>query len=394
MCFINLDVLTLVMCLFFGNLFTLALLLAYRTRVTSDGSSELLAAGKVLQLLISLLLLLHEAVAIRYTLPLITLMGLAGMTAESFAIMKLLGIFAERMKKLYYGLAGTAAAILLPLALLYPLSPLYIAYAAFAAALLQIVPGYALGIRVRGTPLQKVMGLLYGAVVLLLLARVPEALGLPLPEESAGLLRDLSYLGVYLLMFLGTAGVMLLSREQSYAELERVATYDELTGILNRRAFNLRARPLIAASVKESQPYSFMLLDVDHFKEVNDTYGHDTGDKVLRDFARRIGEQLGNGDLFSRFGGEEFAVLLHRADEAASGRMAERLRRCVLNAQIEGVPLSYTMSIGVVTVTPGLRLPLNELYKLSDAALYQAKHLGRNCVVRGEVPPPGDNTQV
>lgn len=103
-------------------------------------------------------------------------------------------------------------------------------------------------------------------------------------------------------MFLGTAGFMLLSREQSYAELERVTTYDELTGVLNRRAFVLRAQPLIAAAAKEKMPFSFMLLDVDHFKQVNDTYGHDTGDRVLQDFARRIEHQLGSGDLFGRFG--------------------------------------------------------------------------------------------
>ncbi|WP_150269374.1 sensor domain-containing diguanylate cyclase [Paenibacillus tepidiphilus] len=384
MCFINLDVHTLQICLFFGNLFTLVLLLAYRSRAASNGSSELFAAGKVLQLAITLLLLLQDVIAIRYTLPLISLMGIAGLTAEIFAILKLLGIFEERVKRLYYGLAGLAAAVLLTLSVLDSRSPYYIAYAALAGALLQVVPGYALGVKIKGTPLQKVMGILYGAVIILLLARVPEALGRPMPADTAGLLRDFSYLGVYLLMFLGTAGFMLLSREHTYAELERVATYDELTGILNRRAFVLRARPLIAAAAKEAQPYSFMLLDVDHFKGVNDTYGHDTGDKVLRDFASRVAEQLGNGDLFGRFGGEEFAVLLHRADEAASNEIAERLRRCVLEAQIEGVPLTYTVSIGVVTIASGMRFPLNELYKLSDSALYEAKHRGRNCVVRGE----------
>jgi diguanylate cyclase (GGDEF)-like protein len=125
-----------------------------------------------------------------------------------------------------------------------------------------------------------------------------------------------------------------------------------------------------------------MLLDVDHFKQVNDTYGHDTGDKVLRDFARRIEGQLGNGDLFGRFGGEEFAVLLHRSDEEASDETAERLRRSVLDATIEGMSLPYTVSIGLITIVSGERVPLNTLYKLSDTALYQAKQRGRNCVVR------------
>lgn len=103
-------------------------------------------------------------------------------------------------------------------------------------------------------------------------------------------------------MFLWTAGFMLLSRERIYAELERVSTYDELTGILNRRAFVQRAGPLLDTAAKEATPFSFLLLDVDHFKSINDTYGHDTGDKVLRDFASKIEGQLANGDLFGRFG--------------------------------------------------------------------------------------------
>jgi diguanylate cyclase (GGDEF)-like protein len=121
---------------------------------------------------------------------------------------------------------------------------------------------------------------------------------------------------------------------------------------------------------------------VDHFKSVNDTYGHDTGDKVLRDFASKIEQQLRGGDLFGRFGGEEFAVLLHRADEKTSDEIAERLRTAVLGATINGAPLDYSVSIGIITVHSSERISLNALYKLSDMALYQAKKKGRNCVVR------------
>jgi diguanylate cyclase (GGDEF)-like protein len=164
--------------------------------------------------------------------------------------------------------------------------------------------------------------------------------------------------------------------------MERVATYDELTGILNRRSFVLRARPLITASTMKKLPYSFLLLDVDHFKSINDTYGHNMGDQVLADLASKIEQQLGNGDLIGRFGGEEFAVLLHRADENSSDVIAEGMRTAVTGSIIHGVPLHYTISIGVITIESGERLSLNNLYKLSDNALYQAKKKGRNCVVR------------
>lgn len=175
---------------------------------------------------------------------------------------------------------------------------------------------------------------------------------------------------------------MLLYREESFTELERVATYDVLTGILNRRSFVQRVRPLIAASAMKKLPYSFLLLDVDHFKRINDIYGHNTGDHVLKDLAHKIKQQLGNGDLFGRFGGEEFTVLLHRADEQNSDMIAERMRTAVTGAIIHGVPLHYTISIGVITVDSGERYSLSTLYKLSDIALYQAKKKGRNCVVR------------
>ncbi|MEK3669336.1 MULTISPECIES: GGDEF domain-containing protein [unclassified Paenibacillus] len=381
----SLDFKTLLACLFFGNFFTVMLTLAYRSRYPKDGTSLLFLTAKILQLVIMILLLLREYREFKVVLPCIILLNLAGGTAEIFALLKMLEVHSERIKRIYYTLTGCAALALLLLYLLSPDVPRLIAAASLAGALLLIYPAYMLCWKVKKTPLQEIMGLLYGIVILSMLCNASR-LVYPPPEGSpiGEWMQVFFYIGIYLLMFLGTAGFMLLSREQSYAELERAATYDELTGILNRRAFVLRARPLIAAAAKEIAPFSFLLLDVDHFKQVNDTYGHDTGDKVLRDFARRIERQLGNGDLFGRFGGEEFAVLLHRADEEASGEVAERLRRSVLDATIDGITLSYTVSIGLITIVSGERVPLNTLYKLSDTALYQAKQRGRNCVVRSQ----------
>ncbi|NOU80649.1 diguanylate cyclase [Paenibacillus sp. LMG 31459] len=379
----SLDFKTLLACLFFGNFFTVMLTLAYRSRYPKDGTSLLFLTAKILQLVIMILLLLREYREFKVVLPCIILLNLAGGTAEIFALLKMLEVYSERIKRIYYTLTGCAALALLLLYLLSPDVPRLIAAASLAGALLLIYPAYMLCWKVKKTPLQEIMGLLYGIVILSMFCNASR-LVYPPPEGSpiGEWMQVFFYIGIYLLMFLGTAGFMLLSREQSYAELERAATYDELTGILNRRAFVLRARPLIAAAAKEMAPFSFLLLDVDHFKQVNDTYGHDTGDKVLRDFARRIERQLGNGDLFGRFGGEEFAVLLHRADEEASEEVAERLRRSVLDATIDGITLSYTVSIGLITIVSGERVPLNTLYKLSDTALYQAKQRGRNCVVR------------
>jgi diguanylate cyclase (GGDEF)-like protein len=381
------DLNTLLLCLLFGNLFTVLLIWAYRSRSPKDLTSSIFVIGKCLQLALIVMLMLGNFISPRLLLPVGAMLGLGSGMVEAMALLLLLDISNARVRfTRYYVVAGAVAAVLLFTNIAFGEMRLLMAGPLLISALFLIYPAYRLVVRSTHShsPLQKMIGLLYGVAVVSLICG---ALTMLFPEDlwststSQGL-RVFFYTGLYLLMFLGTAGFMLLSREQSYAELERVATYDELTGILNRRSFVLRARPLIAAAVKEVTPFSFLLLDVDHFKSVNDTYGHDTGDKVLRDFASKIEQQLRGGDLFGRFGGEEFAVLLHRADEKTSDEIAERLRTAVLGATINGAPLDYSVSIGIITVHSSERISLNALYKLSDMALYQAKKKGRNCVVR------------
>ncbi|UQZ33095.1 hypothetical protein C2I18_05690 [Paenibacillus sp. PK3_47] len=375
---------TLLICLFFGNLLTAVLILAYRSRYLKDGTYWLFLTARLLQLWILGLQMLQIQINAGYIFPLIILAGFAWGAVEALALLKVVGLYSARIKK-YYGLfAAVSASVLLAVYLLgwKDSSQLFI-WTLLACILFIAYPAYVLSIKLRETPLQKLMGLMYITVIAAAAGRALAELSLPVLEGAvAAFLADFFAVGMYLLMFLGNAGFMLLSREQNYAELERVATYDELTGVLNRRAFVLRARPLIAAAAREGVPFSFLLLDVDHFKHVNDTFGHDTGDKVLRDFARNIESCLSSGDLFGRFGGEEFAVLLHRAGEADSSGIAERLRLSVQNSVIDEAPLPYTVSIGIITIQPDERLPLDMLYKLSDTALYAAKQQGRNCVVR------------
>lgn len=121
---------------------------------------------------------------------------------------------------------------------------------------------------------------------------------------------------------------------------------------------------------------------MDHFKEINDTYGHDTGDVVLEEFALTIKDNLENSDLFGRLGGEEFAVILCGLDEASCDRKAEVLRKAVMKTPPQKLLQGYTVSIGVITIMPDQEIWINKLYKLSDKALYQAKQEGRNRVVR------------
>lgn len=380
----QLDLMTLLVCLFMWQLFTVLLMVVYRLRYVEEYTSSLFVTAKYLQLAVLLVLLLKDFTDFRLLVPISALLALAGGTLESLALLMLLKGFGHRIEKYYLILFGVSIALVVLLHVTVPNEQAVIAVTCLSGILILAYPAYILGVKARETSLQQTMGLLYGVVILALAGQMLEPIYplLGLNTQASQFLLVFFYLGIYLLMFLGTAGMLLLYREDAFTELERVATYDVLTGILNRRSFVQRARSLIATSAKKKMPYSFLLLDVDHFKSINDTYGHTTGDQVLKELAFIIEQQLGNGDLFGRFGGEEFAVLLHRADETSSDVIAEQMRAAVMGARISGVSQRFTISIGVVTVESGERLSLNSLYKLSDNALYQAKKKGRNCVVR------------
>lgn len=380
------DLQTLRVCLFMWQLFIVMLIVMYRLRYAQGRAFSLFVTAKYLQLIALILLILKDFTGSQLTIPICALLALAGGILESLVLLNLLRVIGSKAERYYSILFGVSIVVVVFIYMFFQEEQLklIIAVTSLAGILIIVYPAYILYVKVKETSLQKIMGLLYFVVMLTLAGRVLEPLYslLGFNSQVVQALYVCFYLGIYLLMFLGTAGIMLLYREESFAELEHVAAYDELTGILNRRSFVQRARPLIAATAMKKISYSFMLLDVDFFKSINDTYGHHTGDLVLRDLASKIEGQLGNGDLFGRFGGEEFAVLLHRANESCSNVIAERMRTAVMTAVINGVPLHYTISIGVITVESGERLSLNTLYKLSDTALYQAKKKGRNTVVR------------
>ncbi|MFE4714499.1 GGDEF domain-containing protein [Paenibacillus sp. NPDC056722] len=362
------------------------LILAYRSRYHKDMTYSVFIGGKGLQLALLIVLMLRDFIPYEWIIPLVALFGISSGIVEALALLLLLDASSHALQKRYCTWGGVAAVLLLLLHVAFGQERVLLAGPAVISAIALLYPTYRLAVKSKDSPLQKMMGLLYSIAIAALgcgafTILYPENL---LSAQAEQGLQMLFRMGIYLLMFLGTAGFMLLSREQSYAELERVASYDELTGILNRRSFALRARRLIVTAAKEVTPFSFLLLDIDHFKSVNDTYGHDTGDKVLKDFAAKIVQQLRNEDLFGRFGGEEFAVLLGQADEAASDEIAERLRTSVSGAVINGVQFDYSVSIGIITVQSSERISLNALYKLTDSALYQAKQSGRNRVVRSQ----------
>ncbi|MGC2854794.1 diguanylate cyclase [Novispirillum sp. DQ9] len=175
--------------------------------------------------------------------------------------------------------------------------------------------------------------------------------------------------------------------EQANAELERLATTDPLTGTRNRRAFFDMAGREIIRSERTGAPLCAVMLDIDHFKAVNDRYGHAGGDAVLRAVVARIGAEIRPVDILGRLGGEEFALVLPDTDGDGAMLVAERLRQALAAAPVpaDGVDIPVTSSFGVAVLTAGEAL--DSLLGRADAALYAAKTSGRNRVVK-DVPAP------
>jgi diguanylate cyclase (GGDEF)-like protein len=154
---------------------------------------------------------------------------------------------------------------------------------------------------------------------------------------------------------------------------------DELTGTHNRRHFLQLGRDEISRSLRYDRPLSLLLLDLDHFKAINDRFGHDTGDEVLRRFSRLCRRTLREPDILGRLGGEEFAIIIPEESLQGAIPTAERLRAAVENEFID-TPYGLTISIGVTEIKED-DTSISELLKRADAMMYEAKHRGRNQVI-------------
>ncbi len=174
---------------------------------------------------------------------------------------------------------------------------------------------------------------------------------------------------------------------KNYEDSFIMALIDPLTGAFNRRYLDAHLPRLLSRVVPTEKPLSVVMVDIDHFKKINDTYGHPAGDAVLREVVRRMMNGLRPSDLVVRMGGEEFAVILPETDLAQAMAVSERMRERISQTSVitldDGETVSATVSIGVSCVPQGMDESEQSLLARADAALYKAKESGRNRVVNG-----------
>jgi diguanylate cyclase (GGDEF)-like protein len=184
----------------------------------------------------------------------------------------------------------------------------------------------------------------------------------------------------------------LLQRSARHSQLVQASRTDPKTGLLTAVAWQHEAAVQITRALRTRTPLAVAMVDIDHFKQVNDTHGHLAGDSVLADVATALSGGLREYDLAGRFGGEEFCLLLPTADAAEAVRVAERLRLILSHITVpahtaDGRQPSITVSIGVSVLGPGIS-DLTDLLAAADAALYRAKNAGRNTVRLAAGPQP------
>ncbi len=379
----ELNMATMMLVLLCGHLFSGGLVIAYMIGRTRSKPLDTFLLSKLLQPIAWILIGIREQVPGMLVVAIANDLLFIGAALEMISLLLIKESFADQVKKNYLTLLAACALAFSTAAAFGAPEDLRVALSSACLALLMALPAWRLFTCGHPSVLQRTIAAFYGVNIILLLLR---AVGAVATDYDLGLLTPSIFnTALFVLLFLhlisGSMGFILLDKEKIDAELLRAASVDGLTDTLNRQAFEKRAGEMIALFARRQEPVSCLLLDIDDFKQVNDTHGHVAGDEVLRQFALTIKGLMRNYDLLGRYGGEEFAILLPGADSGQAMEIAQRLRGSVESMSIDGNGLlRCTVSIGVSTMIPGMDTKTEHFYRLSDKALYHAKDLGKNRV--------------
>lgn len=378
----NINMATILVILVLGHLLTGELIIAYTWRQNRSKAVNMFLISKFLQSIAWVML------GLRGIIPSMVLVGagnstlFTGAALELIALMLLKNSYTETVKRSYTALLIFCVVLFITVTAWGAPENVRITFASSITAILMVFPVYKLFTDKEASRLQKVIAALYSLTICSLIFRAIAALttDLDMNLASTSIFNTWLFLLLYIVMLVGSTGFILLDKEKQDFELLKAASFDGLTNILNRKTFILRSKELISLCLRKQEKISFLLIDIDDFKKINDRYGHFTGDTVLQDFAHTLKNQLRDYDLFGRYGGEEFAILLPGADEKNVREVAERLRTTIENSTVDAdLKIKYTISIGFFSMVPDKETDIDMLYKLCDKALYLAKSHGKNC---------------
>ncbi len=380
--FFNVNMGTILIVLVLGHLLTGVLIISYTAQHNRSKAVNTFLLSKLLQPLGWIM------IGLRGMIPGLVLAAVGnsvlfiGAALELSAFMILKNSYTKTIKRAYTVLLiGCISVFVAVTADGFP-ENVRIAFSSGITVILMVFPVYKLVAERKASILQKVIAVSYVITMLFLLFRVYAAVmtDLDMKLASTNIFNTWLFLVFYLVMLVGSTGFILLDKEKLDAELLKAASFDGLTNTLNRKTFIERAESLLSLFARKQEQISYLLIDIDDFKKINDRHGHYVGDIVLLGFVDTIRKQLRNYDLFGRYGGEEFAVLLLGIGEKEAIEIAERLRAAIENSSVGADPeIKYTISIGLSTIIPDGETSVDTLYKLSDQALYMAKAQGKNC---------------
>ncbi|CAN7441551.1 GGDEF domain-containing protein [Pseudoduganella sp. LjRoot289] len=376
------DIKTLVLALALGNLSLCAALFFFEYESRKSLSLSTWAVAKQLQAAAWFLLYLRGVVPDLLTGPLANVLLFAGMALDAGALWEAAGRPGWR-RYLLPALAGSSFVYL-------ACHVLEVEPGARAAAGFLIVSGFflsgvaALAVAWRGgSMLRRYLVVTMAALSLVVAGRGLLAASYPEGWSWVGpvLLQGVGFGALYLMMLTNAFGYLLLSREKLQSELARLEVVDPLTDVPNRRGFYNALAPWMALARRPGMPTALIILNMDQFKRVNDSYGHSVGDLVLKAMVDICKKQLRDSDLMGRLGGAEFAIQLPRTSLQDASMVAERIRCAIaeLPVRAEKAMIGVTASMGVTTIRADDSTVT--LFKRADGALQQAMLHGANKVV-------------
>jgi diguanylate cyclase (GGDEF)-like protein len=381
---LNIEVKTLIAVLFWGNFASIILILAYRSMSRSLKDQQLssyYSFAKILQAVAYFCFFFRGSLPDLVSVNLGNSLLFAGFYLEASS---LLLVGPERSGKMPVFLTAILVAALLVfngINLVYPHASVRVIVASLCVFFILVLPNVKMLAARDISGFKRTVGIFYLFFTTLQLLRAFYAFSHDIGLLSNSFIQSLTFIALVMLMVFGLSAYLLLMKEDADRVIAALASTDTLTELPNRRGFLDIAHRYFDRHQRSEKALTLLFLDIDHFKAVNDTYGHAFGDEVLVALAEKIRRTLRVGDLSCRYGGEEFILLLPDTDTAQAARAASRLMEAIRLISLRKYPaFSFTVSIGLMGGIPGPADSLEVFLEKADKALYHAKENGRNRV--------------